>query len=327
MNGNCGCAGTASKKNTAGGMVQDSSDMYLKSNFLTGFSHIFELTKDKTLAVKKLRVPNTVVVAENPCLAIGTGIIFENKELAGCITNFAQSCYTVTSPPVLVGTEWSFQIDAIWGSATPGVTEFPFQTALGYEGCGTEDAAKSLLIRVCSGQQNPANWSGILLTAPLNSEPISGPVSVTTGSRYITITDTGTRSKNFRCKVGDSVAIDNTAINGANTAVVMAVYNDGQILLDRDVTGINIAPNPTTGKVCVRATSQPRAIANFLFEGICKCGIKAIIDRSITSASTFPTGTPFDNSGRCPSQEYCFVIWDRTPNAETPVYSGIIEFN
>jgi hypothetical protein len=278
--------------------------------------------KEKDLAVKKIKLPNILVFAENPCVGVGEGIIVENGYLANCLTNFAAECYTVTAAPVLVGTDYEVQVDAAWGTTSIGVTEFAFQAALGYDGCGASTAGtKSLKIKFCSGIQNPANWAGSVYNRAANSRPISGAVNIVTGSPYLQLTS----SKDFRPKVGDAVEITGTALIGANRAVVLAVYSDGQILLDRDVTGVSVSADPTTGKTCVRATATPRAIARFIFAAKCKCVMQAIIDKSITSSESFPPGVPSEDVGMCGGQKYCFTITDSTPGAKEPVFAGILE--
>jgi hypothetical protein len=315
----CGCATGSRNSNKMGkGAKQTPLDMYLEGSFIAGLEALFlSITKD--IAIKKIKLPNIIVFAENPCVGIGEGIIIENKDLANCLTNFAADCYTVTTLPVQVGTDWEVQVDAAWGTTNTGVTEFIFQTTLGYEACGTSAPAKNLMVKICAGAQNEANWSGAVYTRPLNSRPISGAVNIATGSPYLQISG----KKDFRPKVGDHVQLAGTAIVGANKAVVLGVYSDGQVLLDRDVTGISVAADPT-GKICVRAIATSRIIANFVFRGKCKCGIRAILDKSITSSESFPPGLPVEGK-ECGAQKYCFTIIDSTPGAAEPVFAGMLE--
>jgi hypothetical protein len=317
----CGCSSGNTSRKSANGAVQDPLDMYVKEKFLAGVNIQFLSKREKELTVKAIKLPNIFVFAENPCVGVGEGLIVENGYLANCLTNFAAECYTVTVAPALVGTNWEVQVDGTWGTTTAGVTEFQFQTALGYDGCGTAEAAANLKIKVCAGVQNAANWAGAVYNRAPNTQPISEAVNVASGSPYLRQKE-GT--KKFRARVGDSIELAGTAIVGANKAVVLAVYSDGQILLDRDVTGISVTSDPITG-ACVRATAAARAIARFVFVAKCKCVMQAILDRSITSSESFPPGEPSEDGGMCGGQKYCFTITDSTPGAKVPVFAGIIE--
>lgn len=312
----CGC-GTSSKKSSSG--KQDPQNLYLTGSFLAGAKVTF-LSIKKTVPIKKVVLPNKFVFSENPCVGVGDGIILENRDLANCLSNFAADCYTVQTAPVLVGSDWEITVDGAWGSNSAGVTEFLFQADLGYEACGNTAAAKSLSIKVCSGTQNPANWSGSIYSKTPNSTPISGAVKVVNGS--VNISAIGT-PKTFRPKIGDSVELAGTAITGSNEAIILNSYPDGQVLLDRPVTGITVAPN-ADGNICVRASAHARPVAGFVFQAKCKCAIEAILDKSITSSRNFPPGMSNDNGGKCPGQDYCFTIIDSTPGTAEPVYSGII---
>jgi hypothetical protein len=318
----CG-AGSGTSRKSANGAVQDPLNMHVEEKFLAGVNIQFLSKKEKELVVKAIKLPNIFVFAENPCVGVGEGLIVENGYLANCLTNFAAECYTVTAAPVLVGTNWEVQVDGAWGSTTAGVTEFQFQTALGYGGCGTAEAAANLKIKICSGVQNEANWTGSVYNRSPNSESISEAVNVASGSPYLRSKE---GSKRFRAKVGDSIELTGTALVGPNKAIVLAVYSDGQVLLDREVTGISVVSDPVTG-ACVRATATARAIAQFVFRAKCKCVMQAILDRSLTSSESFPTGQPSEKGGMCGGQMYCFTITDSTPGAKEPVFAGILELS
>ena len=308
----CGCATGSSKKSGE----QDPLNLRFEAKYSSGFNFNFLIGK-KTLPIKKIRVPNVLIFGEDPCLSAGDGVIVINKEQANCIGNFASDCYTVQSAPTAVGTEYEVIVDASWTSSTPTTL---FQSVAAYNGCGTTAATQNpLSIQVCAGQQNPANWSAEITNRPLNSAPIAGAVIVTTGSPEVLAKD----KRTFRPRVGDLIELKGTAITGANEAIVLSVAPDGIITLDRDVTGVSVPANPTTGEICVRAAANARVIARPIFTGKCKCIIQMILDKAITSSRTFPPGTS-SGVGQCPEQEYCITILDTTPGAEIPYYSGIL---
>jgi hypothetical protein len=323
---NCGCSGGTSRNGTKGGSnsVVDPSNIYIAGTFLGGATQTF-CSVTKTLPIYSLQMPNIITFNENPCLLIGSKLIFENIDLANCLQN-ASKCVTVTALPTLVGTKWEVVTDANW--STSGTTNtITFGATAGFEGCATS-STKIFGAKVCSTDKIASNWSGQISTRPLNSKPTAGAVTVVSGNNTVSIS----ANTDFRPQQGDLIEIYETAITGANKATITAVYTitnkSGsritKVELDRVVTGIT-ATAQTDGSICVGAIARPQPIGNLNFTPVCGCCIRMDLANSITNSVNFPRGREVGQSmNGCAVQEYCIVLTDNTAGAETPTWEGVL---
>jgi hypothetical protein len=299
-------------------MAGDSDDLLIMGSLSGGAAVKFCTTNGQVLPISGIKVPNILQFAERPAVAVNAKLILQNTELVIGFDNIPEYL-TVTAAPIQVGLLWEVATNGNWTSNT-GSNTLTFQAGTSFPGCNTTPQPKPSA-QVCAGSAISANWSGYVYSRPLNSPSIRGSVTVTPSGTTISAKD-----GNFAPRKGDRVTISGTAITEANPATVVnvtpiTVLGKRVMSIELNIPVTGITEPIVDGVACVSAQADPQALAPFTFTAEGNCCVKATLDRSYTSARKWPQGKPV-NTGNCPAQEYCYVIENRTPGAEIPVYSG-----
>ena len=275
----------------------------------------------RTLNIIGLRAPNILVFNENPFLVINDTLILSGLELAPSMRNLV-AFQTVLAAPVQTATGWETAISSPFTAL--GSSLVSFTTAQGSVFCGQAEAVKTLTADVVQPLPVASSFEGIVYGKgrPLNSSSTVGGVFVANGTNIVTAKDVS-----FSVRKGDSIELAQTAIIGANKAVVTDIRSgkasDGSrvllIELDRLVSGVT-APAPAIGLPCVDATARPRAFANLTFTANGSWEVVATLAKTVTNLQSFPGGTIVPSDDGCNVQSYCFAI---TSNAVNSGFSGV----